>query len=160
VFRISPVSVPFLGDGQTSPNSTIGLRFFAEFFATGSFLFVIAIATHPKYPPSKMAPINTAIIIGWFYCVASIAGTMSGGALNPAVLLAINGLASNRGIDGVNMRYTTERILGEILGVIFFACVFRYIYSPFLVYCNEDVPEKTGEGQNFVEAKTQYSEKV
>merc|ERR1712151_488696 len=93
--------------------------FFAEFFATGTWVFIIAIATHKKYPPTKMAPINTAVIIGWFYCVASIAGPLSGGALNPAVMLAIDSLnvASN------SMRYDHARVFGEIVGVIFFAAV-------------------------------------
>merc|ERR1712151_2399 len=136
--------------------ASFGLNFFAEFFATGSFLFIIAIATHPKYPPSKLAPINTAVIIGWFYCVASIAGTISGGALNPAVLLAINGIAGSK----PSMRYIPERILGEIVGAIFFAAVFRFIYSPFLVYCNEDKPEKAGSSEGFLEAKTKNAEEV
>merc|ERR1712151_1437699 len=130
--------------------------FFAEFFATGTWVFIIAIATHKKYPPTKMAPINTAVIIGWFYCVASIAGPISGGALNPAVLLAINGTSWTP----YAMTYVPERLIGEIVGVIFFAFVFRFIYSPFLVYCNEDVPEKAGSSEEFIEAKTKQAEQV
>merc|ERR1711934_764567 len=102
-----------------------GSIFFAEFMATGSFLFIIAIATHAKYPPTYF----------------------SGGALNPAVLIAINSTTEGAG----HMKFVPLMVLGEVLGVIFFAFVFKFVYSPFLAYVMEDEPVKNSEG--FQEAK-------
>jgi|ERR1712032_22942 len=124
-----------------------GSIFFAEFMATGSFLFIIAIATHAKYPPTNFAPINCAVIIGWFYTAATAASYFSGGALNPAVLIAINSTTEGAG----HMKFVPLMVLGEVLGVIFFAFVFKFVYSPFLAYVMEDEPVKNSEG--FQEAK-------
>jgi len=140
----------FIGTGK----ETLGEAFFAEFFFTGTFFFVIAVVTHAKYPTSNIAPINTALIISWFYMAATVGGPLSGSAFNPAVLLAINVTASfTRGKAA--LREVPYMLLGEITGVIVFALIYKYIYCPFLEHIKE---ENTKEYEDFTPVKTKIIE--
>lgn len=111
--------------------------FFSEFFFTGTFFFVIAIATHAKYPPTKFAPVNCALIIAWFYMAVNGGAVLSGAALNPAVLLTLN-LSSKISAGNEVMKRIPMMVLGEIVGVIIFAVIFKYIYSPFWELVNDE----------------------
>lgn len=113
--------------------------FFSEFFFTGSFFFIIAVATHAKYPPTKIPAFNTAMIIGWFYTAASCGAYISGGALNPAVLISVNSIQLMRGQpSNLIFKYVPLMVLGEILGAIFFAFIYKYIYCPFYESIQEE----------------------
>lgn len=128
-----------------------GKAFFAEFFFTGSFFFIIAIATHAKYPPTKLGPINCAIIIAWFFMCCKAGGKLSGAAYNPAVLLALNLTAFAK--NGSNAtRELPYMILGEILGAIVFAFIYKYIYCPFYENIQDEKNNKAAE--EFVPVKT------
>lgn len=119
---------------------TAGKAFFGEFFFTGTFLFTILCCTHPKYAPSKIAPINTAIIIAWFACAASVGGRLSGSAYNPAVLITISFIAKFK------VTNLALKVLGELAGVIVFALIYKFVYCPMV------------EAVNSVESPKGYSE--
>jgi len=125
--------------------------FFAEFFFTGTFFFIIAIATHAKYPPCKIGAINCAIIVAWFYCAVISGAKLSGAAYNPAVLLALN-VSSKIDLKADSLKQIPVMVLGEILGVIFFAMVFKFIFNPFYEMVNDE-KNKPAETKEFVEAK-------
>lgn len=101
--------------------------FFGEFFYTGTFFFVISICTHPKYAPSKIGAINCAIIIAWFYSACEEGANLSGSAYNPAVLITI---AIMNTFDHKVTQLITYKILGELLGVVVFGFIYKFIYCP------------------------------
>lgn len=131
--------------------------FFGEFFATGTFFFVIAVVCHPKYPICNSAPLNTAMIVGWFYCVAMIMGSFSGSALNPAVLLVVNIAASVYGKTSVPYKFLGVDILGQLTGVVAFGLIYTFIYCPFLDMMHEENNAKAAE---FKKAEIKASEQV
>lgn len=123
-----------------------GKAFFAELFSTGTFFFIIAIATHAKYPPTKFGPVNCALIIGWFVSAVMVAGPLSGAALNPAVLLAVNTIANCYTKKFANpLKIVPSMLLGEVVGVILFAIIFKYVYCPMYESIQEE-KEKSPEG--------------
>lgn len=140
------VGYPFLGSEEMffigSGIHSHGRAFFGEFILTGTFFFIIAIVCHPKHPPTNLAPVNCLIIVAWFYMAALEGGKLSGSAFNPAVLLAINLTASMT--KGSATRYNLGvMILGEFLGVIVFALIYKFIYCPFweLIQDEKNQPE-------------------
>jgi len=138
-----------IGYGKSSSKET-----FAEFFFTGTFFFVICIATHAKYPPTKFGPVNCAIIIAWFYTACCAAAPLSGAALNPAVMFTINLCNA-----AYNSKYlysgTKYMFLGQIIGAIVFGLIFKYIYSPFYESIQD---EKNKDSEEFLPVKTKNIE--
>jgi glycerol uptake facilitator-like aquaporin len=132
--------------------------FFAEFFFTGTFFFIIAVCTHAKYPPTKFGPFNCAIIIAWFFMCCKAGGHLSGAAYNPAVLLALNLTTS---AFGKNKEMATKNVppmvAGEIVGAVVFAMVFKYVYCPFYEMIMDE-KNNASESNGFLEVKTKSIE--
>jgi glycerol uptake facilitator protein len=150
---------PFLGNEPMffigTGTETEGRAFFGEFFLTGTFFFIIAIVCHPKHPPTNIAPINTALIVAWFYMAAEVGGKLSGSAFNPAVLLAINLTASFTSKGSAARKNIGVEILGEFLGVILFALIYRFVYCPFYELIQE---EKKSPAKEFAPAEIKIAE--
>lgn len=141
-------------------NETAGRAFFGEFFFTGTFFFIICIATHAKYPPTKFGPINCAVIIAWFYMCCQAAGKLSGAALNPAVLIALN-LTNSLSKDGnhaLALKNLPYMIAGEISGAMVFAFIFKYIYSPFYETIQDEKVEAAAASKGYMQVKTKIVE--
>jgi len=107
-----------------------GNIFFSEFFFTGTFFFIIAFVCHEKHPPSKITPVNTAIIVAWFYLIVNAGSQLSGAAFNPAVLITLNSLARLSGKTSA-FEHVWIMIAAELLGVVVFGFIFKYLFTPF-----------------------------
>jgi len=108
-----------------------GNIFFSEFFFTGTFFFFIAFVCHEKHPPSTIVPVNTGIIVSWFYLIVNAGSKLSGAAFNPAVLITLNALAR----FGANKLQAFSNVwimvAAELLGVLVFAYIYKLLFVPF-----------------------------
>lgn len=115
---------PYEGVGE-------GNVFFSEFFFTGTFFFFIAFVCHEKHPPSNIVPLNTGIIVAWFYLIVNAGSKLSGAAFNPAVLITLNALARFGAHKTGAFAHVWIMIGAQLLGVIVFGLIFKYIFVPF-----------------------------
>jgi glycerol uptake facilitator-like aquaporin len=102
---------------------------YTEFFFTGCFLFVILYVCSPITTVSKSAPINCAVIVGWFYFLVNAGATISGAAYNPAILAVLNILATT--VDSKSIQYIIYMIGAQLVGAIVFALIFRYLFEAY-----------------------------
>lgn len=115
---------PYEGVGE-------GNIFFSEFFFTGTFFFFIAFVCHEKYPPSNIIPVNTGIIVSWFYLIVHAGSKLSGAAFNPAVLITLNALARFGAHRTGAFAHVWVMIGAQLLGVLVFGLIFKLIFVPF-----------------------------
>ncbi len=125
-------------------HSTTWEVMFAEFLFTGTFLFIILyVCSKVTTPPNSNAPINCAIIIGWFYCAVNMGAKISGAAYNPAIILALNGWewfheGHNGALNHTHPHLNPDHhplwmvwkmILAEFAGAAVFALIFKFIFE-------------------------------
>ena len=79
-------------------------------------------------------------------------GHLSGAAYNPAVLIAVNALTISWSKSTKLTPNIPTMIAGEIVGAVFFALVFKFIYSPYYVTIMEE-KNKASESTGYSEAK-------
>lgn len=115
---------PYQGVGE-------GNIFFSEFFFTGTFFFFIAFVCHEKHPPSNITPVNTGIIVAWFYLIVHAGSKLSGAAFNPAVLITLNALARFGAHKTGAFAHVWVMIGAQLTGVLVFGLIFKYIFVPF-----------------------------
>jgi len=108
-----------------------GNIFFSEFFFTGTFFFFIAFVCHEKYPPSNIVPVNTGIIVAWFYLIVNAGSKLSGAAFNPAVLITLNTLARFGAAKTEAFNHVWIMIGAQFAGVLVFGLIFKFIFVPF-----------------------------
>jgi glycerol uptake facilitator protein len=141
---------------QPYPNVSEGNIFFSEFFFTGTFFFFIAFVCHPKHPPSNITPVNTAIIVSWFYLIVKAGSQLSGAAFNPAVLLTLNSLARFGYHKVEAFDHVWIMIGAEFTGVVVFGLIYQYLFVPFYEATHEEIKKS----QEFVPANVEYNKKV
>jgi len=117
--------------------------FFTEFFFTGTFFFFIAFVCHEKYPPSNIIPVNTAIIVSWFYLILNAGSKLSGAAFNPAVLITLNALARYGANKEGAFTHVWVMVGAQLIGVIIFGLIFKYLFVPFYEITHEKKNKKT-----------------
>jgi glycerol uptake facilitator-like aquaporin len=110
--------------------SSLFMVMYSEFFFTGTFAFVILYVCSQVTHPSKNSPMNCAIIVGWFYLIVNAGSQFSGAAYNPAVLTVLNSLAV--GQDTKAVRYLLAMIGSQLLGVMLFAVIFKYLFENYI----------------------------
>lgn len=126
-----------------------GNVFFSEFFFTGTFFFFIAFVCHEKYPPSNITPVNTGIIVSWFYLIVNAGSKLSGAAFNPAVLLTLNALAKFGAHKTGAFAHVWIMITAELAGVIVFGLIFKYLFVPFYELTHEKNNKSNNSGEEF-----------
>ena len=102
--------------------------FWAEFFFTGTFLFVILFVCSAKINLKEGSCLKCAIIVSWFYAIVNAGSTLSGAAYNPAILTILNGLAHYDNNKGA-INYLPVMIPAELLGVTAFSLIFKYCFE-------------------------------
>jgi len=113
-------------------NKSIFEVFYGECFFTGTFLFVILFVTNEHTAPVKGAPMGCAVIIAWFYVIVQAGSNISGAAYNPAILTVLNVLAYTT-TDSKAIQFLFYMISAEILGVIIFALLFKFVFESYYV---------------------------
>lgn len=109
-------------------NEGAGIVFFSETFFTGTFCFVILFVCSKITSPFKQGPLNCALIVSWFYIICRAGSGLSGAAYNPAILTALNVVASvSKDPDATH--YLLLMILGELVGVCIFAAIFKWVFE-------------------------------
>ena len=105
----------------------------SEAFLTGTFVFVVLFQASDITKSSKSGAINTLIMVAWFYFIAEIGGDVTGGAYNPAALIAVNFYAFKIGKDKNAVKGCGRLILAEFVGAIFFSVVYRFFFlNPYI----------------------------
>jgi len=127
----------------------VGNVFFSEFFFTGTFFFFIAFVCHEKYPPSKIVPVNTAIIVAWFYLIVNAGSKLSGAAFNPAVLITLNALARFGAHKSGAFAHVWVMIAAQLLGVLVFSFIFKYIFVPFYEFTHQQNTKDRKNNEDF-----------
>jgi glycerol uptake facilitator-like aquaporin len=133
---------PYLGAGK-------GNIFFSEFFLTGTFFFFIAFVCHEKYPPSNIIPLNTGIIVSWFYLIVNAGSKLSGAAFNPAVLITLNAFARFGAHKTGAFAHVWIMIAAQLAGVFVFALIFKYIFVPFYEVIHQQNEKKKLNSEEF-----------
>lgn len=137
------------------PGISEGNVFFSEFFFTGTFFFFIAFCCHEKYPPSNIAPINTAIIVSWFYLIVNAGSKLSGAAFNPAVLITLNALARFGAHKSGAFQHVWIMIGAELVGVFIFGLIFKFLFVPFYEFTHES--KSKAKNDEYKEVKIQVA---
>jgi glycerol uptake facilitator-like aquaporin len=126
-----------------------GNVFFSEFFFTGTFFFIIAFVCHEKYPPSNIIPVNTGIIVSWFYLIVNAGSKLSGAAFNPAVLITLNALAKFGAHKTGAFTHVWIMIAAELAGVLVFGLLFKYLFVPFYELTHENNKKSNNAEEEF-----------
>jgi glycerol uptake facilitator-like aquaporin len=108
---------------------------YSEFFFTGTFAFTILYVCSQITHPSKNAPMNCAIIVGWFFLIVNAGSTISGAAYNPAVLTVLNVLAASQNAKALH--YVIYMIIAQLVGATLFTFIFKYVFESFIKNKNE-----------------------
>ncbi len=111
--------------------------FWAEFFFTGTFMFVILFVSSAKINIKEQSCLKCAIIVAWFYAIVNAGSTLSGAAYNPAILTILNGLAHFDNNKGA-ISFLPIMIPAELLGVTAFSFIFKYFFEDRLSHKKEE----------------------
>jgi glycerol uptake facilitator-like aquaporin len=131
-FLGASISKPlFLNDLFVQSTKNTFEIFWAEFFFTGTFCFVILYVCSKKVNLTESAPIKCAMIVGWFYAIVNAGASISGAAYNPAILTVLNISAQldNQQNAIVNLPIM---IFAELLGVSVFSIIFKYAFERYI----------------------------
>jgi glycerol uptake facilitator-like aquaporin len=101
---------------------------FAEAFLTGTFVFIVQFQQDVFTKSSKSPALNTIIMICWFYFISAIGAQTTGGAYNPATLIAVNVHAYRVGKDLNAVNGCGRLILAELFGALFFGTCYRLFF--------------------------------
>jgi len=110
--------------------------FYGECFFTGTFLFVILFITTEHTAPIKGGPMGCAVIIAWFYVIVQAGSNISGAAYNPAILTVLNVVAYTDS-DPKAIQFLFYMISAEVLGVIIFALLFKFVFESYYISKHE-----------------------
>jgi len=116
---------------------------FSELFFTGSFFFIILFCCEVT-APSKKSYINCIFIVSWFYVIVNAGAYISGAAFNPAVLSTMNLFAVLYNIDSAqtNLFKLLMMILGQIVGVVMFALIYKHLFFKYYFFIKKIQDEK------------------
>jgi glycerol uptake facilitator-like aquaporin len=116
--------------GENTTRRLIGV-IYSEFLFTGTFIFVILWMTSSHTAPTPYFPINTIVIIAWFYVVVQAGSALSGASYNPMVLFVINFIAFVVK-DSKALNYLGWMMISEFAGAAVFSVAFTYLFEAYL----------------------------
>lgn len=116
---------------------------FSELFFTGSFFFIILFCCEVTAPSTK-SYINCIFIVSWFYVIVNAGAYISGAAFNPAVLSVMNLFAVLFNIDSAqtSLYNLLMMILGQLVGVILFALIYKHLFFKYYFFIKKIQDEK------------------